>query len=192
MVYKPPMKRQRARQVVKDLATIKVLADPVRMRMLDLLEEPRTVRQLAAALDRPADRLYYHLKRLEEHALVEVVAERTFGGVIERTWRTCAAEILVDPEGEVPRSVAAAIAAEVLGQVAEGLGKAVRASDRRKDSAILALGYARLTDAQRADVVAQIERLMKHVGELARANEKAGRGRRHAVLAGMYRAERKG
>ena len=56
--------------VIDDVATLQVVADPLRLRLLEQLRrEPQTVKQLAAALDVAQTKLYYHIKLLEEHDL---------------------------------------------------------------------------------------------------------------------------
>ena len=74
-----------------DLRTLRVLADPLRYRMLDLLARPRSVRELAAALGRPPDRLYYHLNRLHVAGLVEPAGAQR--------WRAVDRRLRIDPAG---------------------------------------------------------------------------------------------
>src|ERR1700757_2392666 len=83
--------------VIEDVDTLKVLADPVRLRIHFELEEPRTVKELAAALHMPQTRLYYHVKRLEKAGLIGVVSRRTVSGIEERTYRTTARSTTVSP-----------------------------------------------------------------------------------------------
>jgi len=83
--------------VIQDVDTLKVLADPVRLRIHFELEQPRTVKELAAALDMPQTRLYYHVKLLEKAGLISVVSRRTVSGIEERTYQTAATSTLVSP-----------------------------------------------------------------------------------------------
>src|SRR5689334_4837111 len=67
---------------------MRALADPLRIRIgLLLIDEAHTVKELAAALDVPATRLYYHVRILEEHGLIEVVERRMVSGIEERRYR---------------------------------------------------------------------------------------------------------
>jgi DNA-binding transcriptional ArsR family regulator len=92
-------------RVLTDPDTVRLIADPLRLRLLELLRErPRTVSELADALDLPRTRLYYHMKLLEEHELVTVDATREVSGITERTYRVTAWRFSVDkallgPEG---------------------------------------------------------------------------------------------
>lgn len=77
---------------IEDPAVVAALYDPLRYRLFRLLEAPRTVAELAAEVDMPANRLYYHVGRLVDCGLVRQVdarvsgrhTERVFGRVAER------------------------------------------------------------------------------------------------------------
>jgi DNA-binding transcriptional ArsR family regulator len=74
---------------IKRSGVLKAVADPLRVRIgLLLFEDAHTVKELAAALDVPATRLYYHVKILEQHGLIEVVERRMVSGIEERTYRS--------------------------------------------------------------------------------------------------------
>lgn len=67
---------QTRRSALDDPAHIELLASPARIEIVDTLEalgEAVSVAELAAALGRPADGLYYHLRRLCAAGLVEEV-----------------------------------------------------------------------------------------------------------------------
>ncbi len=77
--------------VIKDLETLKVISDPLRLQMLQLLtQHPRTVKDIAARLDMPATKLYYHINLLEKHALITVVDTRIVSGIVEKQYQTTA------------------------------------------------------------------------------------------------------
>jgi DNA-binding transcriptional ArsR family regulator len=73
-------------RVIDDLETLKVIADPTRAAIIELLAEPRSVTQLAAALDVPRTRLYHHIELLQTKGLVEQVDERRAGALTERVY----------------------------------------------------------------------------------------------------------
>jgi DNA-binding transcriptional ArsR family regulator len=65
---------RRKNEVVEDAAEIGLLASPTRIDIVDTLDAlgtAVTVAELAAELGRPADGLYYHLRQLAEHGLIE-------------------------------------------------------------------------------------------------------------------------
>jgi DNA-binding transcriptional ArsR family regulator len=77
--------------IVNDLETLKVLADPLRLQIIDLMTPAaRTVKQVAADLNLPPTKLYYHIKQLEERALIRVVDTRIVSGILEKQYQAAA------------------------------------------------------------------------------------------------------
>jgi DNA-binding transcriptional ArsR family regulator len=76
--------------IVEDVETLKVMADPLRLRLMELLVKPRTVKQIAATLDIPPTKLYYHVNLLEKHDLIRVVDTRVVSGIIEKQYQVVA------------------------------------------------------------------------------------------------------
>jgi DNA-binding transcriptional ArsR family regulator len=84
-------------------ARLKAASDPTRIRIgLLLFDEGRTVKELAATLAVPATRLYYHVKILEQHGLVEVVERRMVSGIEERRYRSVADAWAFGPNDPTP------------------------------------------------------------------------------------------
>lgn len=85
------------RFLIQDLETLKVVADPLRAQVLELLaHEPLTVRQVADRLGLAASKLYYHFGMLEKHGLIRVVSTRLVANVQEKLYRTVAIDYDVD------------------------------------------------------------------------------------------------
>ncbi|MFN8372953.1 MAG: helix-turn-helix domain-containing protein [Anaerolineae bacterium] len=77
--------------IIRDLETLKVVADSLRMQILDLLrEKPLTVKQLAADLDITPTKLYYHINLMEKHGLIRVVDTRLVSGILEKRYQAAA------------------------------------------------------------------------------------------------------
>jgi len=84
---------------IKDLDTLKVLIDPLRMQILEVLTlKPQTVNQVAGKLGLSSSRLYYHINLLEEHGLIKVVETHTVNNIIEKLFWITAAEIDIDKD----------------------------------------------------------------------------------------------
>lgn len=83
-------------QIIEDLETLKVLADPLRLRIRELLNKPGTVKQIAQTLNIPATKLYYHINLLEKHGLIVVVDSRIVSGIIEKQYQVAAQSVRVD------------------------------------------------------------------------------------------------
>jgi predicted ArsR family transcriptional regulator len=99
MVEKIPKIRSeeiKDRVVIDDLETLKVLSDPLRMQIIELMSyRARTVKQLAKELGTTPHKLYYHVKLLEDHGLIRVVETRLVSGIVEKHYQITAKEIVV-------------------------------------------------------------------------------------------------
>jgi DNA-binding transcriptional ArsR family regulator len=82
------------KMVIENLETLKVVADPLRLRILDVFDDkPHTVKQIAKVLGIPPNKLYYHVNMLEEHGLIRVVDTRIVSGIIEKLYLISAHQI---------------------------------------------------------------------------------------------------
>jgi DNA-binding transcriptional ArsR family regulator len=85
----------------------RALGDPLRIRLFEALwQGPRSAKELSAEVGLPPDRLYYHLRRLQQAGIVEVAGYRPLpGGKAERVYHRAEAE----PPGDAssPEEVAA-------------------------------------------------------------------------------------
>jgi DNA-binding transcriptional ArsR family regulator len=76
--------------VITDLETLKVLADPLRLSILEYLMRPSTVKRIASKINKPATKLYYHFNLLEKHGLIVLVDTRIVSGIIEKHYQAAA------------------------------------------------------------------------------------------------------
>jgi DNA-binding transcriptional ArsR family regulator len=84
--------------VIKDLETLRVIADPLRPQILELLVyDSQTVKQVAEKLGLAPGKLYYHFNLLEKHGLIEVAETRQVANMIEKLYRATASEIDIEP-----------------------------------------------------------------------------------------------
>jgi DNA-binding MarR family transcriptional regulator len=88
--------------IVKDLETLKVLSDPLRMEILRFIaianQKGRfaTVKEIADELEMPNTKLYYHINLLEKHGLILVGDTQVVSGIIEKQYQIVAEDISVD------------------------------------------------------------------------------------------------
>jgi DNA-binding transcriptional ArsR family regulator len=86
-------------QVLTDLEQIRVLADPLRIRILELLcDEELTTKQVARKLDEKATRLYHHVEALERVGLIRLTRTRQNRGTIEKYFIGVAKAFRADPQ----------------------------------------------------------------------------------------------
>jgi DNA-binding transcriptional ArsR family regulator len=83
--------------VIKEKKQLAVLVSPVRQEIADVLAQMGTasVVEIAAALGRPADALYYHLRALKQSGLVLHAGSRASGRRREELFRTVAPDMML-------------------------------------------------------------------------------------------------
>jgi DNA-binding transcriptional ArsR family regulator len=85
--------------IIRDLDTLKVVADPLRAQILEILiQQPATVKQVAEKLGLTPSNLYYHVNQLEKHKLITVTETRMVANMLEKLYRATASNLDVDPE----------------------------------------------------------------------------------------------
>jgi DNA-binding transcriptional ArsR family regulator len=78
-------------QIVDSPQQLKAFTDPLRIRILDLLqEEAATNQQLADGLGEPQAKVLYHLRALLDAELIVLVEQRVRGGNVEKYYRAVA------------------------------------------------------------------------------------------------------
>jgi DNA-binding transcriptional ArsR family regulator len=83
--------------VITDLETLKVVADPLRLQIVELIfEHAHTVKQIGKKLKLPPSKLYYHINMLEKHGLIAVASTRVVSGIVEKSYQTSARGIRVE------------------------------------------------------------------------------------------------
>jgi DNA-binding transcriptional ArsR family regulator len=89
-----------AERVISDVETLKALSDPLRLRIVERMvtrvDDPWTVRELAAALGVPPTRLYHHIELLLERELIRPVERRVVSGIIETRYRIAQLSLRLD------------------------------------------------------------------------------------------------
>ena len=95
--------------MVHDLETLKILADPLRNQILEILApEKLTINQMAEKLGLAPSKLYYHINLLEKFGLIQEVEAIVKANIIEKVYWISAYECKMDhdlcnfstPEGQ--------------------------------------------------------------------------------------------
>lgn len=122
---------------VEEPEKLRMALSPIRRQLLELLREPSSATQLAAALEVPRQRVNYHLRELEKAGLVELVEERPRRGFTERILRASAGTLVVDPGvmGGAFSQIQDQYAAEHLVDVAAGTVRDVARMQTAADTA---------------------------------------------------------
>jgi DNA-binding transcriptional ArsR family regulator len=163
---------------------LEALAAAARQEIVGVLEQMGTVSvaELAAALGRPADALYFHLRALTRAGLVQNAGYRSQSGRKEAIYRTIARELrlLYQPEDAANRTAISSIVASMLRLGMRDFsrsfqpGNVVVSGSRRELWALRKVG--RLSPGQLAAVNRGINRLVDEVKVPA-----GGDGRLYAV-----------
>src|SRR5262245_62323091 len=130
-------------EIIDDPARARAALQPVRLRLLHLLEQPQSAPQLAKTIGMPRQRVLYHLRKLEAQRLVEAHDHGSVGRRIDRSYVRTATSYAIAPKtlGGVAvdsRTVAdafssaylSAVAARALNDLA-ALGRAAAARGKR-------------------------------------------------------------
>jgi DNA-binding transcriptional ArsR family regulator len=89
--------RQAASLTLSDLNQAKVLADPLRLRILEeLCTAERTTKQVAQRLGEKPTKLYHHVQALERVGLIRLARTRQNRGTIEKYYLAVAKQIRAD------------------------------------------------------------------------------------------------
>jgi DNA-binding transcriptional ArsR family regulator len=183
--------------VIDDLETLKLIAEPTRAAILELLAQPHSVTELAAALDVPRTRLYRHVELLESSGFVMQVDERRARSLTERVYALAAKEF--KPSARLLRSGdlrerAEAITTLMLDTTKADLHRAVMsgdvAVDGLGDGPQLGVGrsIAFLAPEQAAEFIAELEHL---VARFDAAHESASDARPFALVWALYPSSRR-
>lgn len=179
--------------VIDDVETLRAIAEPTRAALIELLAEPRTVTQLADALDVPRTRLYHHVEVLQEKGIVHQVDERRAGALTERVYALTAK--LIRPSARLLRSGDAdermsALLTLLFDTTKADLGRSFATGEVRLDDSELGLGrsVAQLTPEQAAELVRELQAL---VARFDGAHESSPNRRPFAFVWALYPSSRK-
>lgn len=156
----------------------KTLADPTRLRLLEALwAGPASARELADYAGVPADRLYYHLGRLEQAGLIRVAEYRPLArGKVERVYVT----VEVEPPGDADLEETSAFLGAVLDATGLDISAAYQAKQAgRRREVNVHRSAIRLTDEALAE-------LWGHLTRLATSSAQEASGEAEAEPAGGW------
>src|SRR4051812_49170064 len=129
--------------IIDDPTRARATLQPIRLRLLHLLERPQSAPQLAKVTGMPRQRVLYHLRTLEAQRLVDAHEHGTVGRRIDRSYVRTATSYAIAPStlGGVavdPRTVSDAFSSAYLSAVAgralndlAALGRAAAARGKR-------------------------------------------------------------
>ena len=90
--------RARPLDIIDDPTRARAALQPIRLRLLHLLERPQSAPQLAKTMGMPRQRVLYHLRTLEAQRLVEAHEHGNVGRRIDRTYVRTATSYAIAPK----------------------------------------------------------------------------------------------
>jgi DNA-binding transcriptional ArsR family regulator len=94
---------QQEAYTLKDLDQIKVLADPLRIRILEAFCQERTTKQVAVLLGEKPTKLYHHVGALERVGLIKLSRTRQNRGTVEKYYLAVARTFRGDSRAFQPK-----------------------------------------------------------------------------------------
>lgn len=83
---------------ITDLETLRAVSDPLRVQIVELLQDQDlTVKQVAEKLGLAPSKLYYHFTTLEKLGLIEVAETRMVANMVEKVFTSSANALDIDP-----------------------------------------------------------------------------------------------
>lgn len=187
--------------IIDDPTRARVALQPIRLRLLQLLETPQSAPQAAKTLRMPRQRVLYHLLKLEAERLVEAHDHGTVGRRIDRTYVRTATSYAIAPKtlGGVavdPRTVSDAFSAAYLSAVAgralndlAALSKAAVARGKRVPTITLETSVRFATPADQRQFAGELTKAMTKLAAKYHKPETAT-GRTFRIFACGYPAVR--
>ncbi|GGB01655.1 ArsR family transcriptional regulator [Macrococcus hajekii] len=84
--------------LIDNLAQLKCISDPFRIKLLECLYVmPKTGQQLADELDIPRAKIHYHLREMEKYGFIEIVKTEQKISIIQKFYAPTASEFIPAP-----------------------------------------------------------------------------------------------
>lgn len=111
---------------IDDPRLVKALAHPIRMKILDILDDgTATPKELAASLGLPLENVSYHVRTLKDFGLIKLERTRQVRGAVEHHYKVAARPRIGDKLwSETPRVIQEALTDAHLSVIVEHVGQA--------------------------------------------------------------------
>lgn len=183
--------------IIRDLETLKVIADPIRNQILDVLQyTPQNTKEVADKLGLAPSKLYYHFNMLEKIGLIEVVETRQISNLIEKYYKSVATYFLVDPallnfESSEGKENMYTLVESAIDTTREDFLRSLQARslqmeqgiDSKKRSVLLSRDLSHLRDEKAEEF---LKKLSKLVEEFIDADSKNADDQTYAMTVAMY------
>jgi Helix-turn-helix domain len=169
----------------------RLLADPLRQRLLFEYDRPTSPSKAARRLRQPVNLVSYHTRVLHRRGWVELVRTERRRGAIEHFYRSTGARFIEDGEWEqVPRRLRHAIVLGTLSGTADEARAAALAGGFDEATAHLSRSLLDLDEEGVAAVAARLREMVDDVERIAaaaRGRQPPGQGQ-HELVVQFFRA----
>ena len=185
---------------LSDVHQVKVLAHPLRIRILEeLCTAERTTKQVAERLGEKPTKLYHHVEALERVGLIRLTRTRQNRGTIEKYYMAVAQQFRADSRifsapdagSEVQGDALLAMISTVFDRTADemrGLVTKDRGRDGIEEQGVLSYLEVRTDGKHGRQLQARLMKVIKSIEGLPEATEK-GSGRRYRLTLAFYPLE---
>ncbi len=192
--------RQARSLTLSDLEQVKVLADPLRIRILEeLCTEERTTKQVAQRLGEKPTKLYHHVDALERVGLIRLARTRQNRGTIEKYYLAVAQQFRADARifsaadagSKAEADTLQAMISTVFDRTADEMGGLVAQGRGRQgieEQGVLSYLEIRTDTKHGRRIQARLMRLIKSFEETPKGGEKPG-GRSYRFTLAFYPLE---
>lgn len=160
--------------LIQDLELLRVISDPLRLKIfrtvasLNRAGDLCSVKRVSEELGIPPAKLYYHVKMLENHGLLEAAETRIVSGIVEKLYRVTAQRISVSNElfeSEKDRETLYPMFAGVINEVLEDIRYTLQAPQNDNLNQNLAIGRQeiRLPKSRMAEFSEKLGRLLEEM-----------------------------
>lgn len=159
--------------LIEDAETWEVLADPLRIEILESCARPRSVGEIAEAMNVPRTRLYHHVNLMEEKGILAIAATRQKGAMTEKLYQASAKSFRPSDEfihSASPRQRGEAITSSLLPAAQADFLRALEderftlGPDDQATRVSLGRRLLRLTPERLAELVAELDALFERYG----------------------------
>lgn len=164
---------------LSDLDQVRVLADPLRLRILEALCQERTTKQVAESIDEKPTKLYHHVEALERVGLIHMTRTRQNRGTLEKyflavakTFRADSRLFAGDAAGGPASEALQAVAATAFDNTAAELRELIARGDSDLEAEV-AFSYVeiRTSDKKMKRIQAKIEKLLAEIVQVDAGTE---------------------
>ena len=196
-------KKRPAQELVKvltDLDQIKILADPLRVRILEELAlDERTTKQVAERLGEKPTKLYHHVEAMERVGLIRMTRTRQNRGTLEKYYLAVARRYEADPllfSKSAGRGADDDPMGDMISQLIQRTGDELRqlvqsdAAIDIKEQGALTFCEIQGDDKEIARILRRIQRLIKDLLKLDDPDARTGKERRYRLTIAFYPLDR--